>query len=39
MLTSVFAARLAGDGVRVNEVQPGVIETAMTAVAHGKYST
>lgn len=38
MLTSVFAARLAGDGVRVNEVRPGVIETSMTAVAHGKYS-
>ncbi|QIK71531.1 3-ketoacyl-ACP reductase [Propioniciclava coleopterorum] len=38
MLTSVFAARLAGDGVRVNEVRPGVIETAMTAVAHDKYS-
>ncbi len=38
MLTSVFAARLAGDGVRVNEVRPGVIETPMTAVAHDKYS-
>lgn len=38
MLTSVYAARLAGDGVRVNEVRPGVIETSMTAVAHDKYS-
>ena len=38
MLTQVFAARLAGDGIHVHEVRPGVIETPMTSVVHEKYS-
>jgi NAD(P)-dependent dehydrogenase (short-subunit alcohol dehydrogenase family) len=37
MLTQVYAARLAGDLIRVNEVRPGVIQTPMTAVAQEKY--
>ena len=30
MVAQLFAARLAGQGVRVYEIRPGLIETAMT---------
>lgn len=38
MLTKVYADRLAGDGILVHEVRPGVIDTDMTKVVHEKYS-
>lgn len=38
MLTSVYAERLAGDGIMVHEIRPGVIDTDMTKVVHEKYS-
>ena len=37
-LTSVYADRLAGDGIQVYEIRPGVIDTDMTKVVHKKYS-
>jgi len=37
MQTQLFAARLAEDGIMVNEIRPGIIETPMTAGVHGKY--
>lgn len=37
MMTKLFAVRLAPHGIMVNEVRPGVIETDMTANAHGEY--
>ncbi len=37
MMAKLFAARLAGDGIAVFEVRPGVIRTAMTAPAAEKY--
>jgi len=37
MLTTLFADRLAGDGIFVNEVRPGVIATEMTAKVKEKY--
>ena len=37
MLTQLFADRLAPEGILVHEVRPGVIETDMTEVVHGKY--
>ena len=37
MATKLFAARLAGDGVGVYEVRPGIIATDMTAGVRGKY--
>lgn len=37
MMTSLFADRLAQDGIRVYEVRPGIIATDMTAVVHEKY--
>lgn len=37
MLTRLFAERLAGEGIRVYEVRPGVIRTDMTAGVSGKY--
>ncbi len=37
MLTALFADRLAGDGILVYEVRPGIIATDMTAVVHEKY--
>lgn len=37
MMSKVFALRLAGDGIHTYEVRPGVIRTAMTAVAKDKY--
>lgn len=38
MLTQVWAHRLAGDGILVHEVRPGVIDTPMTGVVHEKYT-
>lgn len=37
MLTALFAARLAGEGVQVFEIRPGIIQTDMTRVATEKY--
>ncbi len=37
MMSQLYAARLAGDGINVYEVRPGVIRTQMTAVAQEKY--
>lgn len=37
MLTKLYADRLAGDGIRVYEVQPGIIRTDMTAKVTEKY--
>lgn len=37
MVTRVFADRLAGEGIRVFEVRPGIIETDMTSGVKGKY--
>lgn len=38
MLTTVYADRLAEEGILVHEVRPGVIDTDMTKVVHEKYS-
>ena len=35
--TSLFADRLAGEGIVVNEVRPGVIATDMTSAVKEKY--
>jgi 3-oxoacyl-[acyl-carrier protein] reductase len=37
MMTQLYAARLAGHGINVYEVRPGVIETDMTGPVKGKY--
>ena len=37
MLTQLFADRLAGEGILVHEIRPGVIETDMTGTVHEKY--
>jgi 3-oxoacyl-[acyl-carrier protein] reductase len=37
MMTSLFADRLAEEGILVYEIRPGIIETDMTAVVHDKY--
>lgn len=37
MMTELYAARLAGAGIRVYEVRPGIIETDMTAGVHERY--
>lgn len=37
MITKLFADRLAHDGILVNEVCPGIIETGMTAAVKEKY--
>ena len=37
MVTKLFADRLAEEGIPVFEVRPGIIETDMTHVVHGKY--
>jgi NAD(P)-dependent dehydrogenase (short-subunit alcohol dehydrogenase family) len=37
MMTELFAARLADDGIRVYEIRPGVIESDMTAPVKAKY--
>ena len=37
MITRLFADRLAAEGITVNEVCPGIIETGMTAAVKEKY--
>ena len=37
MVTKLFADRLAGEGIPVFEVRPGIIDTDMTKVVHEKY--
>lgn len=37
MMSRLFAARLAGEGIAVYEVRPGIIRTEMTAPAAAKY--
>ena len=37
MVTKLFADRLAEEGIPVFEVRPGIIDTDMTHVVHGKY--
>ncbi len=37
MMTALFAARLANDGIRVYEIRPGVIATDMTGPVKEKY--
>mgnify|MGYP004580858455 FL=1 len=37
MLTKLFADRLAGEGIIVNEIRPGVIATDMTNAVQEKY--
>lgn len=37
MVTMLFADRLAGEGIPVFEVRPGIIDTDMTKVVHEKY--
>lgn len=37
MLTTLYADRLAPEGILVNEVRPGVIATDMTGTVHEKY--
>lgn len=38
MMTLLYADRLAGEGINVYEIRPGVIDTDMTKVVHKKYS-
>lgn len=37
MITKLFADRLAGEGITVNEICPGIIDTDMTAAVKKKY--
>jgi NAD(P)-dependent dehydrogenase (short-subunit alcohol dehydrogenase family) len=37
MMSKLFAARLSNDGIGVYEIQPGFIETDMTAPVKAKY--
>ncbi len=37
MLTKLYAHRLAGDGIYVHEIRPGIIETDMTGGVHARY--
>lgn len=37
MITTLFADRLAGEGILVNEICPGIIATGMTATVKEKY--
>lgn len=37
MMTKLYAARLAGEGINVFEIQPGVIATDMTGAVKSKY--
>lgn len=37
MITKLFADRLAGEGITVNEICPGIIATGMTATVREKY--
>ena len=37
MITALYAARLASEGIQTFEIRPGVIATDMTAGVKGKY--
>jgi NAD(P)-dependent dehydrogenase (short-subunit alcohol dehydrogenase family) len=37
MLTTLYADRLAPEGILVHEIRPGVIDTDMTSTVHEKY--
>lgn len=37
MITTLFADRLAGEGIMVHEIRPGVIRTDMTSKVQEKY--
>lgn len=37
MVTKLFADRMAGEGIMVNEIRPGIIRTGMTATVQKKY--
>ncbi|MEG1886901.1 MAG: 3-ketoacyl-ACP reductase, partial [Oscillospiraceae bacterium] len=37
MITTLFADRLASEGIIVNEIRPGIIATGMTEAVKGKY--
>ena len=37
MLTQLYADRLAGEGILVHEIRPGVIDSDMTSTVHAKY--
>lgn len=39
MVSKLFAARLSNDGIGVYEIQPGFIETDMTAPSRGRYDS
>ncbi len=39
MMAQAFAARLAGDGIGVYDIRPGIIETPMTAPVADRYET
>ena len=39
MITTLFADRLAGEGILVHEVRPGVIKTDMTSRVQEKYDS
>ncbi len=39
MITTLFADRLAGEGILVHEIRPGVIRTDMTSSVREKYDT
>lgn len=39
MLTKLYAARLAGHGIRVYEVRPGIVATDMTGPVRARYDT
>jgi len=39
MMAQAFAARLAGDGIGVYDIRPGIIETPMTAPVAERYET
>ena len=38
MLTTLYADRLASEGILVHEIRPGVIDTDMTGTVHEKYN-
>jgi NAD(P)-dependent dehydrogenase (short-subunit alcohol dehydrogenase family) len=39
MMTQLYAARLAADGINVYEIRPGIIETDMTGPVRAKYDS
>ena len=39
MMSQLYAARLAEEGIGVFEIRPGIIQTDMTAAVHDRYDT